>query len=329
MDAPKKGLPVSIITGFLGSGKTTLLNHIISKQEGIKTAVLVSEFGEIIIENEFTEQIEEIEIKVESDPGGTEMVVYEELVNAIYKVLEGPEKIDYTIVETEGLSYLLELALTFLGKELRDLTRLDSIITVVDCANYNIDLFDSQAAYNQILYSDFILLNKVDLVHEADVDLLEVKIRDVKKDARIIRTKNAQVSLPLILSVGLFESDKYYQPPQEPQSQKEEHYHYNDRCSFYYLEHDEFTSFSFQSDRPFSVPKFQDFLDNQLSENIFRGKGILWFEESELCQIFHLSGKRFTIDDDQWKGKRKNQLVFIGKSFDYDQLRSNLENCLV
>ena len=83
---------------------------------------------------------------------------------------------------------------------MRDLTRLDSIITVVDAANYSLDLFNSQAAHSQIAYGDIILLNKTDLVDEGDLDALELNIRDVKEGARIIRTTRSQlqtcVSLP-------------------------------------------------------------------------------------------------------------------------------------
>ena len=62
--------------------------------------------------------------------------------------------------------------------------------------------------------------------------------------------------------------------------------------------------------------------------NVFRAKGILWFEESPKRHIFHLSGKRFSLDDDDWKGAPKNQLVLIGQGLDHDTLRSQLENCL-
>ncbi|MBD0385379.1 MAG: GTP-binding protein [Nostoc sp. C3-bin3] len=352
MDTPKQGMPVTIITGFLGSGKTTLLNHILNNQQGLKTAVLVNEFGEIGIDNELI--VSTGENMVELNNGCICCTINNDLVDAVYKVLERQENLDYLVVETTGLADPLPVALTFLGTELRDLTRLDSIITVVDAANYSLDLFNSQAAYSQIAYGDVIVLNKTDLVDEATLNELETKINEVKEGARILRTTRSQVPLPLILSVGLFESDKYFDTVVDKHDHHDhehhdhddhdhddhdhstcghdhhdhdhdhhDHHHHSD-----HLENDGFTSISFQSDKPFSIRKFQYFLDNQLPSNIFRAKGIMWFDESPKRHIFHLCGKRFTLDDDEWKGQLKNQIVLIGQNLDREALINQLENCI-
>ncbi|MBE9031946.1 GTP-binding protein [filamentous cyanobacterium LEGE 11480] len=386
MDAPKTGLPVTIITGFLGSGKTTLLNHILSNQQGVKTAVLVNEFGEIGIDNELIVTTDDDGTMIELSNGCVCCTINEDLQNAVYKILELEQKVDYLVVETTGLADPLPVALTFLGSELRDLTRLDSIVTVVDSSNLSIDLFNSEVAYNQIAYGDIILLNKSDLVDEGELDALEVRMRDIKEGARILRTTKGSVPLSLLLSVGLFESDQYFKPDGKAHTHDHEghdhtncdhdhghcehddhsdhdhahgsHDHSHDEHDHSHSDHDHghgahdhdhghshdhshggnpdhleiegFTSISFNSDRPFSIRKFQYFLDNQLSENIFRAKGILWFDESPKRHIFHLSGKRFSLDDDNWKegAVRKNQLVLIGQNLDHEQLRSQIEHCL-
>jgi G3E family GTPase len=344
LDAPKQGLPVTIITGFLGSGKTTLLNHILTNQQGLKTAVLVNEFGEIGIDNELI--VTTGEDMVELNNGCVCCTINNDLVEAVYKILEREDKVDYLVVETTGLADPLPVALTFLGTELRDMTRLDSIVTMVDCENFSLDLFSSEAATNQIAYGDILVLNKIDLVDEADVDSLEVRIRDIKAGARILRTTKSQVPLPLILSVGLFESDKYFETKEEEHNHDEHHVHdencghdhhvhdencghdHHDHHHSNHLENDGFTSLSFQSDKPFAIRQFQHFLDHQLPESVFRAKGIIWFNESANRHIFHLSGKRFTIEDEQWKGEPKTQLVLIGQNLDHDTLRSQLEKCV-
>ncbi len=354
MASDKRGIPVTIITGFLGSGKTTLLNHILSNQDGIKTAVLVNEFGEIGIDNELL--VTTGEDMVELSNGCICCTINNDLVEAVYKVLERPEKIDYLVVETTGLADPLPVALTFLGTDLRELTRLDSIVTVVDADNFSIDLFNSQAAENQIAYADIIMLNKADLVDEADLDLLEVRLRDMRPGARLLRSVKGAVPLPLILSVGLFETDQYFKPEAETAYDHDHHDHnahaHEDRLDHSacdhehnhcehdrehdhhahehsnHLEVDGFTSLSFESDRPFSVRKFQNFLDNEMPVNVFRAKGLLWFDESPKRHVFHLSGKRFSLDDDEWRGAPKNQLVLIGQNLDHETLRSQIERCL-
>ncbi|MGD1897395.1 MAG: GTP-binding protein [Phormidesmis sp.] len=389
MDASKHGLPVTIITGFLGSGKTTLLNHILTNQEGLKTAVLVNEFGEVGIDNDLLITTGGDENMVELSNGCICCTINNDLLEAVYKVLERSDKIDYLVVETTGLADPLPVALTFLGTELRDLTRLDSIVTVVDGENYSLDLFNSQAAYNQIAYGDIILLNKMDLIDEADANNLEVKLRDIKEDARILRTDHSKVPLPLILSVGLFESDKYFGDKSVDQAASEKHDHSghahdehgehdhsdhshaghdhaghnhaghdhtkhdhsahahadehdhtncdhdhghgehdHDHSAHSHLDIDGFTSVSFDRDQPLAIRKFQHFLDNQLPASVFRAKGILWFDESPKRHVFHLSGKRFSLEDEEWNGRqKKNQLVLIGQNLDEESLRQQIESC--
>ena len=44
--------------------------------------------------------------------------------------------------------------------------------------------------------------------------------------------------------------------------------------------------------------------------------------------MFHLAGKRFSIDDDDWEGQRSNQLVIIGRELDHDTIKQQLQACV-
>lgn len=159
--------------------------------------------------------------------------------------------------------------------------------------------------------------------------------------------------LPLLLSVGLFESDRVVAEQQAPATAHDhadhdhghghDHSHGHGHGHSHGHDHDHshgspatadhlaiagYTSLSFSSEGPFALRKFQNFLDNQLPGSVFRAKGVLWFNESERRHVFHLAGKRFSIDDSDWPGERKNQLVLIGQDLDHAKLRQQLQACV-
>jgi G3E family GTPase len=336
LDIPKLGMPVTIITGFLGSGKTTLLNQILQNKENLKVAVLVNEFGDINIDSQLLVSTDEDMVKLSN--GCICCTINDGLVDAVYRVLEREERIDYMVIETTGVADPLPIILTFLGTELKDFTNVDSILTVVDAESFDAEHFQSEAALKQITFGDIVILNKTDLVTPEKIQELEDFIHDVKESPRILRTTHGKVALPLILGVGLTPKDLY--TPQKEEHKHEHHDHSHDHHNHdhkhehhghdsQHLDNDGFISVSFQINKPFNVQKFDNFLTEKMPKDVFRAKGILWFTDSPLRHIFQLSGPRYQLDADEWKTSPKNEVVFIGRHLDTNQIHSLLNECLV
>ncbi|AHJ29607.1 GTP-binding protein [Nodularia spumigena CS-584] len=331
-EIPKRGMPVTLITGFLGSGKTTLLNQILKNKENLKVAVLVNEFGDINIDSQLLVSVDQDMMELSN--GCICCTINDGLVDAVYRILEREERIDYLVIETTGVADPLPIILTFLGTELRDLTNLDSIITLVDVDAFDAEHFQSESALKQITYGDIILLNKVDLATPEKVKEVESYIHEVKAGAKILPTQYGEVPLALILDTQLTPQSQYISIAEQDAHQEhhhehdhhdhEHHHHHSD-----HLDNDGFISISFQSDRPFDVHKFEAFLTEQMPAGVFRAKGILWFNDSDLRHIFQLSGQRYNLHADDWYSQPKNQLVFIGRNLKTNEIHSHLHKCLV
>jgi G3E family GTPase len=304
---PEK-LPVTVVTGFLGSGKTTLVNHILSNRAGVRAAVLVNELGEIGIDNDLIVAAEGGMIELSN--GCICCSTNSDLLDSIVRVLSRPDPVDHILVETTGVADPLPVAQTLQRPEFRDALRLDAIVAVADAEQFSLDLFDSPAVRSQLRHADAILVNKCDRVVEERLGSVEEKIRAVNAEARLLRTTRSAAPLPLILDVDLH----------RPASHDHSHHHAH-------LDEDGFVSLSFESDRPFSVVRFQEFLDDR-PPGLFRGKGFLWLAETGKRYVFHLVGSRFSLEEDP-SATGANRLVLIGRQLDAKELRQRLSQCLV
>ncbi|WP_414548362.1 CobW family GTP-binding protein [Anabaena sp. CCY 0017] len=333
-EIPKRGMPVTLITGFLGSGKTTLLNQILKNKENLKVAVLVNEFGDINIDSQLLVSVDQDMMELSN--GCICCTINDGLVDAVYRILEREDCIDYLVIETTGVADPLPIILTFLGTELRDLTNLDSIITLVDVEAFDAEHFQSESALKQITYGDIILLNKVDLATPEKIKEVETYIQEVKVGAKILPTQYGEVPLPLILDtqltpqqeyISIAEADAHKEHDHDHEHHHNEHEHHHHHSD--HLDNDGFISISFQSDRPFDVHKFETFLTEEMPAGVFRAKGILWFNDSDLRHIFQLSGPRYNLHADEWCSQPKNQLVFIGRNLKTSEIQTHLHKCLV
>lgn len=323
---PQRIIPVTIITGFLGSGKTTLLNHILNNRHGLKIAVIVNEFGDIDIDSQLLISVDENMVQLGN--GCICCTINQSLVDTVYEMVDRHESVDYIVVETTGIADPLPIMLSFVSTELRDVTRLDSMLTVVDAESFTSTHYESEAALNQLIFGDIILLNKTDLVSPQIVDGLKDYIRSIKPGARIISTQYGEVPLPLILDIG-FNNASTYLNSSQPAHEHHDHKHSP------HLENDGFVAVSFESEslpeqlrqRPFDLPKFQNFLDH-LSPDVYRAKGIVWFQGSQLRHILQLSGKRCDMKSDRSQSPKRNQLVFIGRNLEAEFIKAQLIECI-
>jgi G3E family GTPase len=205
------------------------------------------------------------------------------------------------------------LVMAFYNTELEDITCLDSIIAMLNCADLSLDSLNKVQEYVDDIYrvreyADIIIFNDADLLDEVAVDRLGYHIRYYEDKARILRSRKIQVPLPLISSLGWSNI-------------------YNISNANEFL--GSMSSFSFESNQAFSIRKFQHFVDNRLSRNVFQVIGTLWFDESPKKHQFRLSGKRFSSYDDEWdEDKQSNSLIFIGLNLDSETLNSQLLACL-
>lgn len=370
-------LPVTVLSGFLGAGKTTVLSHILNNREGKKVAVIVNDMSEInidsaVVQNDVSLNRSEEKL-VEMSNGCICCTLREDLLEEVTKLAQDG-RFDYLLIESTGISEPLPVAETFTfadeaGVSLSDVADLDTMVTVVDAVNFLKDYEEAKylqetdeslgeedersvadLLVDQVEFADVILLSKVDLAEEADVERLTAILKTLNTHAKIIPIAQGQVDIDAVLNTGLFDFEKAEQAPGWLKEMRGEHIPETEEYGI--------ASFSYLARMPFHPEKFYNFLHNTKAYGkLIRSKGYFWLAtRPQFAGQWNQAGgiARYgfggmfwkAVPKEQWPtdqeyldsiekqwvepfGDMRQELVFIGQNLDQDEIKRVLDDCLL
>ena len=302
-------IPVTVISGFLGAGKTTLVNHLLRNADGRKLVVLVNDFGELPIDVDLIESVDNDTINLANGCACCSMGG--DLFNAFINVLERNPPPDHLIIEASGVADPARIA-NFARAE-PDLN-LNAIVSIIDAENIKSLINDERlgpTVTQQMTTSDLIVLNKVDLISQSHYAKIETLIEKTSPHTTQLPTQFSKVPFDLIASIDTsFSSDKQTKTMIEPHGKK-------------------YQKWSKKFNEPISRPLFEEALE-ALGDDVLRLKGIVAFQNNSALHVVHWVLGRYSITplpDQEPHSNFSSSIIAIGlePEFDRDHLNQSFQ----
>lgn len=316
-----KKTPVIILSGFLGSGKTTLLNYLLKDSPELKIGVIVNDFGKINIDSKLTAG-NVSEKTIELSNGCICCILGDNGLKEPLDILANEtSQPDFILIEASGVAepYDLMQTLRFSGN---DFTQFGGNIYTIDVKNFEQTHKKHKQHFEKcIKTADIILLNKIDLITEVELDNISRIVKEINPKVPIIQTVKSQIDKRLIFDLDTAHEDRLLL--------LDSHLHPHDHNHHEHI-HEQYESLSFSTKKPLSPEKFVQFLDN-LPENLFRAKGFCYFGMKGYEQKFTLQivGKYIEFFAQEWKNESpETNLVLIGSNLNKAEIFDQLNNLI-
>lgn len=193
---------VYLLSGFLGSGKTSLLVNLIQqiKEQGLKPAVLMNEFGAISIDSDTVGDSKDVPLKELLN--GCICCTGSEKTEAQLQGLLEEYEVDVILIETTGAAHPVEALDAVYSPLFADRLDVKGIVTVADAKRWierhTMSPQIRALFMEQIKHAHLLVLNKTDLLTESQLATVSMELANFNENAPIIQTSNAQVSFAYI-----------------------------------------------------------------------------------------------------------------------------------
>lgn len=223
-------IPATVVTGFLGAGKTTLIRHMLANANGKRIALIINEFGDLGVDGEILkgcgdETCTQDDI-VELSNGCICCTVADDFIPSLEKLLSRDRRPDHIVIETSGLALPQPLVRAFNWPGISTRVTVDGVVTVIDGKAvtegrfaHDMAAVDAQRALDdnldhetplselfedQVACADMIVVNKTDLLNEAEAEALVDRLKsESRSGVHVVRTSMGALPVEVLLGQGI------------------------------------------------------------------------------------------------------------------------------
>ena len=191
-------LRINLLFGFLGSGKTTLVRRILGERSGERPmAVIVNEFGEVGVDGDIIAG-DSVNL-VELTSGCLCCTLRGSLMNAVEELRE-KAAVEQIVVEATGVASPGDMLEDLNDSKIAHELAVGPLVTVVDAPKFTrLQQMLGEFYEEQVENADVLVLNKIDLATQGELDEAKAAVREINPDAVLLFAEQGDTDLALLL----------------------------------------------------------------------------------------------------------------------------------